>query len=245
MNKLQATQADRLKHLHAEIMGAARVVMEKAIEAGGILQEVKAALPHGDFTGWVEQNAGFNIRTAQRYMKIYENRDMLKNDSVSLLTDAHRMLTAPKEDRDISINGLSIDDVLRIAEHDDKYTNLHKRILVLKDRWEAVKDSQDLKEVVNYYHEAKALHIEAAELTLYAEVNLGRCLNEMKKLLPTKQKQDEFLSVCKSVDCRIAKGSNVSDILQDGGTVDHIELFNMYRVTGLNSQWVESIMRVL
>jgi len=70
--------------------------LSKAIEAGGILHEVKAALPHGEFTPWVEESAGFNIRTAQRYMKVYENRDQLKNDSVSLLTDAHRLLTTSK-----------------------------------------------------------------------------------------------------------------------------------------------------
>ncbi|HBB15747.1 MAG TPA: hypothetical protein DCZ97_01650 [Syntrophus sp. (in: bacteria)] len=98
MTEIPTTQADRLRQLHGEIMGAARMVMEKAIEAGGILHEVKAALPHGDFTAWIETNTGFNIRTAQRYMKIYDNRDQLKNDSVSLLTDAHKLLTAPKEE---------------------------------------------------------------------------------------------------------------------------------------------------
>jgi len=106
MNELQTIQADRLKQLHGEIMGAARMVMDKAIEAGGILQEVKASLPHGEFTEWVEQNAGFNIRTAQRYMKIYENRDVLKNDSVSLLTDAHKMLTAPMEQNKVGHNAI-------------------------------------------------------------------------------------------------------------------------------------------
>jgi hypothetical protein len=99
MTEIQATQAERLKQLHVEIMGAARMVFDKAIEAGGILHEVKAALPHGDFTAWIETNTGFNIRTAQRYMKIHENRDQLKTDNVSLLTDAHKLLTAPKEER--------------------------------------------------------------------------------------------------------------------------------------------------
>ncbi len=95
MKPLQLTQADRLRQIHSEIMGAAKMVLEKAIEAGGILLEVKAGLPHGDFTAWVETNAGFSIRTAQRYMKIFEHREELKNDSVSLLADAHKMLENP------------------------------------------------------------------------------------------------------------------------------------------------------
>lgn len=124
MNEIQATQADRLRQLHGEIIGAARMLLDKAIEAGKILRDVKAYLAHGEFTEWVETNAGFNIRTAQRYMKIYENREQLKNDSVSLLTDAHKMLTAPKEEREIRINGLPLDEVLRIAALDERQKKL-------------------------------------------------------------------------------------------------------------------------
>lgn len=115
MNKeifqLQKSRADRLRQLHSEILGLCRTALNKAIEAGGILHEVKAALPHGEFTPWVEENAGFNIRTAQRYMKVYENRDQLKNDSVSLLTDAHRLLTTSK----IETEPLSADEI-RLGE---------------------------------------------------------------------------------------------------------------------------------
>jgi hypothetical protein len=94
MNDLQTTYGVRLQQLHSEIVGAAIKAINKAIEAGGLLCEIKAGLPHGEFTAWVETNTGFSIRTAQRYMKIYENRDKItKNDSVSLLTDAHRFLT--------------------------------------------------------------------------------------------------------------------------------------------------------
>jgi hypothetical protein len=104
--QIQKSRADRLRQLHSEILGACRTVLSKAIEAGGILYEVKASLPHGEFTSWVEGNAGFNIRTAQRYMKIHENRDQI-NDSVSLLTDAHRLLTTSKPE----MEPLSADEI--------------------------------------------------------------------------------------------------------------------------------------
>ena len=92
MNEIAQTTVDRLRELHREIIGAVRMTLDKAIEAGGILQEVKAELSHGDFTQWVENNAGFDIRTAQRYMKAHRNREQLKNDSVSFLTEAYRRL---------------------------------------------------------------------------------------------------------------------------------------------------------
>jgi len=94
MNELQAAQIDRLNELHGEITRDAQALLNKAIEAGQILIEVKESLPHGDFTQWVNDNVVFSIRTAQRYMKIYSHREELKNDSVSLLNDAHKMLSA-------------------------------------------------------------------------------------------------------------------------------------------------------
>lgn len=94
-SKVIESHAHRLRELHSEILGACQTVLSKAIEAGGILHDVKAGLPHGEFTSWVERNAGFSVRTAQRYMKIHDNRDQI-NDSVSLLTDAHRLLTTSK-----------------------------------------------------------------------------------------------------------------------------------------------------
>jgi len=94
MNELQATQIDRLNELHGEIHRDAQSLLEKVIEAGQILTEVKGSLPHGDFTQWVNDKVVFSMRTAQRYMKIYSHREELKNDSVSLLNDAHKMLTA-------------------------------------------------------------------------------------------------------------------------------------------------------
>ena len=98
MNEIQTTQAARLRQLHGVIIAALQATLDKAVEAGGILRDVKVSLPHGDFGKWVESNTGFNIRTAQRYMKIFDNRDQLKSDSVSYLADAHKLLTEPKKD---------------------------------------------------------------------------------------------------------------------------------------------------
>jgi hypothetical protein len=210
MNEIQATQADRLKQLHGEIMGAARMVLDKAIEAGGILHDVKAALPHGDFIEWVETNAGFNIRTAQRYMKIHENREQIKNDNVTLLMDAHKMLTAPKDERlsdaeqseferlegiieagfsALRAAGLSLDDALRMAEWDAKFAVHHKKIVALKEEWGTLKDSDSLAAVADFYHRAKDASFEAGSITLEAEIYLGRALNELERDHPEAYQQ--------------------------------------------------------
>ena len=96
MNEIAQTKIDRLRELHGEIIGAVRMTLDKAIEAGGTLLAVKAELPFGSFTSWVKENVGFDIRTAQRYMRAYRNRDRLRSDSVSFLTEAYTALKAPK-----------------------------------------------------------------------------------------------------------------------------------------------------
>ena len=96
MNEIAQTKIDRLRELHGEIIGAVRMTLDKAIEAGGTLLAVKAELPFGSFTSWVKENVGFDIRTAQRYMRAYRNRDRLRSDSVSFLTEAYTALQAPK-----------------------------------------------------------------------------------------------------------------------------------------------------
>lgn len=245
MNEIQITQANRLKQLHGEIIGAVRMLLDKAIEAGSILHDVKAALPHGEFTVWVEVNAGFNIRTAQRYMKIHENREKLKNDSVSLLTDAHRMLRAPREEREIRINGLSFDEVLRIAEWDEKYKKIQKRIIELKSEWETIKESKSLATAAEFYHKACDLHSEAVSLTLDAEVNLGRVLNKLEKLFPTEKDAKKVLSLCELMDTYIKDGVTAADILQRGGKDYHVEFFEDYKAMGMSHKQVVEMLRLV
>lgn len=85
MSEIEKTKADQINELHGQIMGAMKTTISLAVEAGRILTEVKQALPHGAFTDWIESNCAFDVRTAQRYRKAYENRDRLKSDSVSFL----------------------------------------------------------------------------------------------------------------------------------------------------------------
>jgi hypothetical protein len=71
-----------------------------ALKVGEILTEIKAELPHGKFIGFVEQNFTFTIRTAQNYIKMSENREILLKaaDSENLsLSSALKLLQKPKE----------------------------------------------------------------------------------------------------------------------------------------------------
>jgi len=93
---LQTTTADKINSLHQEIEAALNKSLENAIEIGRLLSQAKAEIPHGGFTGWLEENCTFSGRTARRYMKLFDNRD--KIGSAEGIQDAYSMLQQPKTD---------------------------------------------------------------------------------------------------------------------------------------------------
>ena len=96
MNQIEKSRIAEILELHAEIGGYVSAAMGKAMRLGELLVEQKANMEHGAWTGWVEEHLPFDIRTAQNYMRVFENRDRLKNESVSFLTNAYRLLEEAK-----------------------------------------------------------------------------------------------------------------------------------------------------
>ena len=86
MTEITESRITEINKLHNEITAGIKTAVYKAVEMGGLLKEVKESLPHGNFSHWIELNISFDIRTAQRYMKAHNNRDRLKNDNVTYLT---------------------------------------------------------------------------------------------------------------------------------------------------------------
>jgi hypothetical protein len=62
--------ADRINHAHEECASALRRGLRHALEAGRLLLEAKAALPHGAWLPWLRANCKVPERTAQRYMRL-------------------------------------------------------------------------------------------------------------------------------------------------------------------------------
>ena len=101
MNEIEKSRITELSEIHEKIGNHIKMTLYEAIRAGQILSEQKEGMKHGEFTPWVNDNLSFDIRTAQRYMRAYNNRERIeegvKSDSVSFLTDAYRLLEEPKE----------------------------------------------------------------------------------------------------------------------------------------------------
>jgi len=67
---IRTTIASEINEHHAIAIAKAGEAVHHAKEAGRLLLEVKAALPHGEFGKWMEQNITVSVRQAQRYIAV-------------------------------------------------------------------------------------------------------------------------------------------------------------------------------
>ncbi|MCX5804312.1 MAG: DUF3102 domain-containing protein [Proteobacteria bacterium] len=151
MNELiESSVIVEIVELHQKIMLSIKSTLGDAIRIGELLKEQKDRLPHGAFTLWIKANLLFTDRTARNYMKVFENREQLKTESVSVLTGAYRMLSVPKEAEQEELfkaglqkyigEGINLDEALNIVEWDEKYAVLNKKLVALGTEWETLKD---------------------------------------------------------------------------------------------------------
>ena len=95
-----AASVIEIRELHLQIHEAARSSLGSAIRIGELLTEQKAKLKHGEWQAWVESHLLFSVRTARNYLRIFDNREKLKTETVSVLTEAYKFLSQPKEATD-------------------------------------------------------------------------------------------------------------------------------------------------
>ncbi|MCB1177607.1 MAG: DUF3102 domain-containing protein [Leptospiraceae bacterium] len=70
---------ERIEILHKSILSMQLRTFEFGVMIGKELSEQKAELPHGHFIKWLNSNVPFISRmTANRYIRVYENQDMLR-----------------------------------------------------------------------------------------------------------------------------------------------------------------------
>src|SRR5947207_1242560 len=64
----------------ALISRAMQHCVERAFEAGDLLNKAKASVPHGNFAQWLEENCKLSERTAVRYMRLAANRKTIEDE---------------------------------------------------------------------------------------------------------------------------------------------------------------------
>jgi len=173
MADIEKNRANEIVSLHGQIEGLLKQSLGKAIRIGQLLSEQKAALPHGEFIPWIKANLPFTDRTARNYMKLSENRDLLKTENVSDLRSAYALLAGPAEDTEAKSEGLA-------AEIAKGHYITKQIIRCAKERLAEIDNIQDSDEALQAGKKVVDLLLEAvqdsAEYLLYAEAHLGKLL---------------------------------------------------------------------
>lgn len=95
MANIQKITANEINQLHGELIGLFRQSIDKAVQIGERLTEVKKSLPHGEFTSWMKEHISFSDRTGRNYMKLFNNKD--KALEAGSISEAYRLIDGKTE----------------------------------------------------------------------------------------------------------------------------------------------------
>jgi hypothetical protein len=70
--------AEEINAEHHEFRRTFKATYRSALRVGDLLNEAKKVAGHGNWKAWVEENCEFSIRTAQVYMQIANNRELVE-----------------------------------------------------------------------------------------------------------------------------------------------------------------------
>lgn len=103
--KLVKDLAQEIIKKHLEFQARQLGTLHLAVEVGEMLTEQKENCDHGEFTPWLQENLPFSIRTAQKYMSVYSNKDQYEKLGVNGLSEAYLLISPVKEeDKDVHIH---------------------------------------------------------------------------------------------------------------------------------------------
>lgn len=97
MNNIVKSKLDEFLKLHAEISNLMVAGLDRALRAGKLLAEIKESLKHGQWLPWLKENVPVDERTVQRYMLVHRHRDRIKNDKMTDLFSALKLIQNLKE----------------------------------------------------------------------------------------------------------------------------------------------------
>ena len=79
--------AQRINELHRLAETNAREAMAYALEAGNLLLQIKAELPHGTWENWLTAHCEIAVRTAQAYMRLAKQFPLLDESKAQRVAD--------------------------------------------------------------------------------------------------------------------------------------------------------------
>ena len=158
MNDLTLSDiATQINTEHARVQSAIREGLQHALKCGELLAQAKALVNHGEWLPWLSKNCAVSERTAQAYMRVFQNwPELSKSATVADLTyrGALALLADPFESPEVQPGSKEELGVIRktyeaLKEIRDKklYRNSHLSFeAYCRDRWN-IENINDLMKV--------------------------------------------------------------------------------------------------
>lgn len=170
---IEKNRINEILSLHDEISRYLRLSLDKAIKIGELLIEQKKLTKHGEFTTWVSDNLPFTERTARNYMNLYRKRDLLKTETISVLSEAYNLLKKPN---------VNYSDIIENIDKLDQFQILIESRIKKDNEWigeQKLKiDKMGLPELSKLIEKADQMQNAWAEITLRIQRKIGKILNE-------------------------------------------------------------------
>jgi len=96
MYDIEKSRMVEIIRLHNEINHLLVTGLQKAMQIGKLLIEVKKGKPHGEFGTWIDAHMPFSHVTASKRMKLYRKRKLFTSTPGLLLTEAYEILRPAK-----------------------------------------------------------------------------------------------------------------------------------------------------
>jgi len=91
-----------LKSLYSKIVSCSADALTHAIRAGELLDDAKKSVKKGDWADWVESSLPFSYKTAENYIRIFNNQDEIKKAAIFDLSKAYAAIAKPKKRKRLS-----------------------------------------------------------------------------------------------------------------------------------------------
>jgi hypothetical protein len=134
--------------LHKEIKEAMETAFQKSLKLGELLSCAKATLPHGEFGKWIEANCNFSYPTSNRYIKLYEGKQILLDNGIQSLSAAYKLIGL-KKDKSITVRDLKNEDSSDNSDLDDE------KIIDADFTFEEIDESKELSEAYKKIEQLK------------------------------------------------------------------------------------------
>lgn len=90
--ELIKTKAEEINRLHKSVFDAFKLGLDGAIKIGELLTECKREVGHGNWLQWMKDNLEFSQKTANNYMRLYDEKSNPKLVSLTNLWEAEQLL---------------------------------------------------------------------------------------------------------------------------------------------------------